>query len=130
MDAVKSMGAVDYVIFVLLLLASSVIGLYFGYKHRKMMNSAEYLLASKSLSWIPISISIVVSFFSSVGVMGITANMYTHGITFGFRLLGLLVPIIVNAEIIAPIFRELNLISVNEVSHFLFSNNFNVLSFV
>ena len=76
MDGSKSMGAVDYVIFALLLMASSVIGIYFGYKHRKQMTSAEYLLASRSVSWIPICISLVVSFFSSVGVMGITANMY------------------------------------------------------
>ena len=118
MDSSKSMGAVDYVIFVLLLLASSVIGIYFGYKHRKQMTSAEYLLASRSVSWIPICISLVVSFFSSVGVMGTTANMYVHGITFGLGFLGLLAPIMLNAEIFAPIFRELNLISVNEVRHF------------
>ena len=118
MDGSKSMGAVDYVIFALLLMASSVIGIYFGYKHRKQMTSAEYLLASRSVSWIPICISLVVSFFSSVGVMGITANMYVHGTTFGFGLLGLFVPIMLSAEIFAPIFRELNLISVNEVRHF------------
>ena len=117
MDGSKSMGAVDYVIFALLLMASSVIGIYFGYKHRKQMTSAEYLLASRSVSWIPICISLVVSFFSSVGVMGITANMYVHGTTFGFGLLGLFVPIMLSAEIFAPIFRELNLISINEVSH-------------
>ena len=85
MDAVKSMGVVDYVIFALLLLVSSVIGIYFGYKHRKQMTSAEYLLASKSVSWFPISVSLIVSFFSSVGVMGITANMFVHGVTFGTR---------------------------------------------
>ena len=127
MDGSKSMGAVDYVIFALLLMASSVIGIYFGYKHRKQMTSAEYLLASKSVSWFPISVSLIVSFFSSVGVMGITANMFVHGVTFGTRLFGVIVPVMVNAEILAPIFRELNLISVNEVSHFF---HFNMLSFV
>ena len=59
--------------------------------------------------------------------MGITANMFVHGVTFGTRLFGVIVPVMVNAEILAPIFRELNLISVNEVSHFF---HFNMLSFV
>ena len=118
MDSSKSMGAVDYVIFGCLLLASSMIGIYFGYKHRKQMTTDEYLLASRSVSWIPISISIVVSFLSSVGVMGITANMFTNGITFGVRTLALIIPVMINAEILAPIFRELKLVSVNEVCLF------------
>ena len=121
MDNSKSMGAVDYVIFALLLLASSVIGIYFGYKHRKQMTSAEYLLASRSVSWIPICISLVVSFFSSVGIMGITANMFVHGITFGLGFLGLIVPMTISAEIFAPLFRQLKLISVNEVQFLCFS---------
>ena len=117
-DGIKSMGIVDYIIFGLLLLVSSLIGIYFGYKHRKQMTSAEYLLASRSVSWIPICISVVVSFFSSVGVMGIVANMYIHGITFGLSIFGLIIPIMINAEIFAPIFRELKLISVHEVKPF------------
>ena len=123
MDSSKSMGAVDYVIFGCLLLASSMIGIYFGYKHRKQMTTDEYLLASRSISWIPICISLVVSFFSSVGVMGVTANMYMHGITFGLGALFIIVPMAISAEIFAPIFRELKLISVNEVSHDLLINN-------
>ena len=118
MDSSKSMGAIDYVIFALLLLASSVIGIYFGYKQRKQMTSEEYLLASRSVSWMPICISIIVSFLSSVGVMGITANMYSNGITFGLRTLALIIPVMINAEMVAPIFRELKLISVNEVKPF------------
>ena len=115
MDSSKTIGAVDYVIFGCLLLASSVIGIYFGYKHRKQMTSDEYLLASRNISWLPICISLVVSFFSSVGVMGYTGNMYVHGITFGLGIFSLIIPIMINAEMFAPIFRELKLISVNEV---------------
>ena len=130
MDSSKSMGAVDYVIFGCLLLASSVIGIYFGYKHRKQMTSDEYLLASRSVSWIPICISIVVSFFSSVGVMGVTSNMYVHGMTFGLGLSSLFVPIMINSEIFAPIFRGLKLVSVNEVSLEILSfHNFSFLTY-
>ena len=112
----QQIGAVDYVIFALLLLASSVIGIFFGYKHRKQMTSAEYLLASKNVSWIPICISLVVSFFSSVGIMGITANIYMTGVTFALHCLSFFVPIVLNAEIFAPLFRRLELVSVNNVS--------------
>ena len=113
-----TIGVVDYVIFGLLLMVSSAIGIYFGFRQRKQMTSAEYLLASKSLSWFPICISLVVSFFSSVGVMGITANIYMTGITFGLHAFSFLVPIILNAEIFTPIFRHQELVSVNNVSMF------------
>ena len=79
------------------------------------MTSDEYLLASRSISWIPICISLVVSFVSSVGVMGITANMYVNDVTFGLRVLCLIFPLTLSAECFAPIFRRLKLISVNEV---------------
>ena len=114
-----TIGIVDYVIFGLFLLASSVIGIYFGYKHRKQMTSAEYLLASRSVSWIPICISLVVSFFSSVGIMGITANIYMTGVTFALHVFSFLVPIVLNAEVFAPIFRKLELVSVNNVSKYI-----------
>ena len=113
---IKSIGAIDYVIFCLLLLSSSVIGIYFGYRHRKRMTSDEYLLASRSISWIPICVSMVVSLFSSVGVMGITANMYVHGVTFGLQGFSSIVSLTLSAECFAPIFRRLKLISVNEVT--------------
>lgn len=121
MSVVKTLGLIDYIIFGFILLASSVIGIYFGYKHRKKMTASEYLLANKSVSWFPIFVSLTVSFFSSVGVMGITANVYSTGVTFGLHLFAFIMPIALNAEVFAPIFRRLQLVSVNEYLELRFS---------
>jgi len=116
----KTLGIVDYVLFGFVLLISSVIGIYFGFRHRKKMTSSEYLLANKSISWVPIFVSLVVSFFSSVGVMGLTANMYSTGVTFAVHAFAFIIPITLNAEVFTPIFRRLQLVSVNEVNYCLF----------
>lgn len=52
----------DYAVFILLLVVSSLIGIYYGFiAKRKQDNTAEYLLGGKQLTLFPISISLVVS---------------------------------------------------------------------
>lgn len=110
-------GVVDYIIFSLILLISTVIGIYFAWKTRKRETSpTEYLLAGRDVSWFPIFVSLVVSFFSPVGVMGVTAQVYATGITFGFQMLSFIFPIALNVVVFAPLFRNLQLISANEVN--------------
>jgi len=110
----KYFGAVDYALFALTLLVSSIIGIYFAYKQRKNMSSAEYLVASRSLSWFPIFVSMVASFMSAIGLMGIPAQVYSTGVTFLFILIAIFVPISLSAEIFTPLFRRIKLVSANE----------------
>ena len=48
--------------------------------------------------------------------MGIPAQIHTSGITFSLQVLAFLLPIILCAEVFTPIFRRLDLVSVNEVN--------------
>ena len=111
----RYLGVVDYIIFGLTLLLSIVIGIFFACKQKKSASTAEYLVANRSVSWFPIFISLVVSFFSPVGVMGTTALVYSTGVTFSLHAFAFLIPISLNAYVFAPIFRRLKLISVNKV---------------
>ena len=115
MNDQKYFSPVDYVIFGITLLVSSTIGIYFAWKQRKKVSSSEYLLASQKISWFPIFVSMVASFISTVGVMGIPAQIYRTGITFTFYIISFIFPIVLCAEIFTPIFRRLELVSVNEV---------------
>ena len=54
------------------------------------------------------------SFFSAVGVMGYPSQIYTTGVTFSLTAFNFFLPVILNAEIIGPLFRKLQLVSVNE----------------
>lgn len=113
-------GTVDYVLFGLTLLLSSVIGVYLAIKHRKASSSAEYLLASRTLPWFPIFVSMVASFFSAVAVMGFPAQIYATGITFSLHAFCFILPIVLCAEVLTPLFRNLSLVSVNEVLSYSF----------
>jgi len=107
-------GVVDYILFGATLVLSSVIGIYLAIKHRKASSSAEYLLASRSLPWFPIFVSLVASFFSAVAVMGFPAQVYSTGVTFSLHTVCFLLPICLCAEVLTPMFRNLSVISVNE----------------
>lgn len=120
MEYDSNFGLVDYIIFGLTLLLSFVVGVYHAIRHRANLSSAEYLLAS-NLSWFPIFVSMTASFFSAVGVLGIPAHIYTSGITFGLHSFSFILPIILCAEVMTPIFRNLNLVSVNEYLELRFS---------
>ena len=115
MEDRKHFGTLDYVIFALTLVFSSTIGIYFAYRQRKMLSSNEYLLANKSVPWFPSFVSTVASFFSAIGLMGTASSIYTSGITFTFIHVGIVITIIISAELFVPFFRKLELVSANEV---------------
>uniref|UniRef100_A0A671SM54 Uncharacterized protein n=1 Tax=Sinocyclocheilus anshuiensis TaxID=1608454 RepID=A0A671SM54_9TELE len=87
---------IDYVIFVLLLVAPMVIGLYY--------------------TGVQLSLSLVATFQSAVAIIGTPAEVYSNGTQYWFIgcsfILGLLIP----AHIFIPVFYTLHLTSVYPVS--------------
>ena len=51
----------DYVVFTLMLTMSAAIGIFFGCRGSKQKTTKEFLLANRSLSIVPVAISILVS---------------------------------------------------------------------
>lgn len=57
-----SFSPIDYGIFALMLILSSLIGVYYGFcAKKKQDNTAEYLLGDKEMSLIPIAVSLIVT---------------------------------------------------------------------
>lgn len=53
-------AALDYVVFVVMLLASALIGIYFAFFAKQKQNTtAEYLLGGKKMGIFPISMSLI-----------------------------------------------------------------------
>lgn len=123
----SSFGLADYLIFSATLLLSSVIGIYHAIRSRKKLSTEEYVLASKSIAWFPIFVSMAASFFSAVGVMGYPAQIYSSGITFSLTLFNFLFPITLCAEVVGPLFRKLQLVSVNQYLEMRFSSGIRYL---
>ncbi|XP_065070850.1 sodium-coupled monocarboxylate transporter 1-like [Rhopilema esculentum] len=109
----SSLSAVDYIVFVLMLVLSSAIGIYYGIKG-KQKSTKEYLTASGSMHWLPISISMLATFVSAIALMGIPSEVYTYGIQYLITVLSFVIMLSVGALVYAPIFYKTQVTSANE----------------
>uniref|UniRef100_A0A8C9VUW6 Sodium-dependent multivitamin transporter n=1 Tax=Scleropages formosus TaxID=113540 RepID=A0A8C9VUW6_SCLFO len=104
-------SAVDYVIFAVLLVASAGIGLYYAFSGGRQRTTQEFLLADRSMSCLPVSLSLLATFQSAVAILGAPSEIYANGTQYWFLgcsyFLGLLIP----AHIFIPVFYRLRLTS-------------------
>ncbi|XP_054618651.1 solute carrier family 5 member 6a isoform X1 [Dunckerocampus dactyliophorus] len=107
-------GTVDYVIFALLLAASAGIGLFYAFSGGRQRTTQEFLMADRSMSWLPVSLSLLATFQSAVAILGAPSEVYTFGTQYWFLgcsyFLGLLIP----AHVFIPVFYRLRLSSAYE----------------
>ncbi|XP_040282995.1 sodium-dependent multivitamin transporter-like isoform X1 [Bufo bufo] len=105
---------VDYIIFALLLILSSAIGLYYALSGGKQRTTQEFLLANRNMGFIPVSLSLLATFQSAVAILGVPSEIYRFGTEYWFLgcsyILGLLIP----AYIFIPVFYRLRLTSTYE----------------
>ncbi|XP_056150794.1 solute carrier family 5 member 6a [Lampris incognitus] len=105
---------VDYVIFALLLVASAGIGLFYAFSGGRQRTTQEFLLADRSMSCLPVSLSLLATFQSAVAILGAPSEIYTYGTQYWFLgcsyFLGLLIP----AHVFIPVFYRLRLSSAYE----------------
>ena len=69
----------DYIVCGLMILLSIGIGLYHALRGGGQRTSAEYILASRSLTAIPVTLSLLASQFSGVAMQGYPADAYYNG---------------------------------------------------
>ncbi|KTG44134.1 hypothetical protein cypCar_00002638 [Cyprinus carpio] len=116
-------STVDYVIFVVLLVASAGIGLYYAFSGGRQRTTQEFLLADRSMRCLPVSLSLLATFQSAVAILGAPSEIYTHGTQYWFLgcsyFLGLLIP----AHIFIPVFYRLRLSSAYQYLELRFSKS-------
>ena len=112
----KHFTVVDYVIFAVLLAASAGIGLYYALSGGRQRTTQEFLMADRSMRCLPISLSLIASFQSAVAIIGVPAEIYSHGTQYWFigcsYVLGLVIP----AHVFIPVLYRLRLSSAYQVS--------------
>ncbi|XP_042356824.1 solute carrier family 5 member 6 [Plectropomus leopardus] len=117
----KHFTVVDYVIFAVLLAASMGIGLYHALSGGRQRTTQEFLMADRSMSCLPVSLSLIASFQSAVAIIGVPAEIYTHGTQYWFMgcayVLGLLIP----AHVFIPVLYRLRLSSAYQYLELRFS---------
>lgn len=108
-------SVIDYFVFIFLLIASSLIGIYFWWKSRKSAKNEEFLTGNRHLGIFPVCLSLVASFMSTNTILGTPAEIYQVGTQFVIQIVSIIVSVILAAEVFMPIYYRLEIISVHEV---------------
>ncbi|XP_015140489.3 sodium-dependent multivitamin transporter [Gallus gallus] len=104
----------DYSIFVLLLVLSAAIGLFYALSGGRQRTVQEFLLANRSMGFLPVALSLLATFQSAVAILGVPSEIYRFGTEYWFLgcsyFLGLLIP----AHVFIPVFYRLQITSTYE----------------
>ncbi|XP_073828190.1 sodium-coupled monocarboxylate transporter 2-like [Musca autumnalis] len=102
-------GVTDYVVFVIMLLTSAGIGVYFGFFSKSKNTTDEYLMGSKQMKTIPIAISLVASQLSGIAIMSVPAENYSFGFSYFFMVIAMVLVVPILNYIIVPVFYKNNI---------------------
>lgn len=69
-------SALDYVVFVGMLLVCVFIGLFFAWKDRKKQTNKDFLTGNNKLQMLPVAMSLSVSFMSTNTILGVPSEVY------------------------------------------------------
>ncbi|XP_077999196.1 sodium-coupled monocarboxylate transporter 1-like, partial [Glandiceps talaboti] len=104
----------DYVILGCVLTISSGIGVYYAIVSRKRRSSKEFLLAGRNMGALPVATSLIVSFVSSITVIGTPAEIYLNGTMYSWYALNYVTSTVIAAHLYMPVFYNLDITSVYE----------------
>ncbi|CAK8683332.1 unnamed protein product [Clavelina lepadiformis] len=112
MSPVKTFGAVDFAVFVGMLLVTIIIGIYHAYKDREKKSIANYYFGGGKMSPIPLGLSIAVTFISAINIIGFPAETYLFGTAIFWFCFIIIVPTIVACLFHIPMVHRLKLVSI------------------
>ena len=92
---------IDYTAFGLYLLATAAIGLAFS---RGQKDVKEYLLASRSMGSVVLSMTVLAAFFSGISFLAAPSETYTNGIGFFVTMVSFFIATPFTATFILPFF--------------------------
>ncbi|KAJ8045408.1 Sodium-coupled monocarboxylate transporter 1 [Holothuria leucospilota] len=108
------LSVVDYIVFVVFLLASAAIGVYHATCSGRQSTSSEYFLADRSMSAFPVSVSLAVSVVSAITTLGTPALCYVSGPAYWVNMFGRILSGIFTSLVICPVFYNLKITSIYE----------------
>ncbi|XP_019202816.1 sodium-coupled monocarboxylate transporter 1 isoform X3 [Oreochromis niloticus] len=108
-----SLHIADYAVFVLMLLVSATIGLYYAKIGRGQPNAQEFLTGGRKLTALPVSLSLslTASVLSSVLLISIPVEVYRYGAIIGYTCFGHFLAQVFTSEIFLPVFYRLPITS-------------------
>ncbi|XP_054746818.1 sodium-coupled monocarboxylate transporter 1 [Anastrepha obliqua] len=102
-------GTIDYIVFLLMLSISLLIGIYFGFFGHGADNTEEYLLGGRRMKTLPTAISLVASQLSAISIMTIPTEMYSFGINWIFNIFAIVLIVPILNWVVIPVFYNNNI---------------------
>jgi len=87
------------------------IGVYYSRSGGAQQNNNEYLMAGRSMSSIPVALSVLASFVSSIAILGNPAEVYTYGFQYWIQCFTNLISVPLMAMVFLPVYYNLRLTS-------------------
>ncbi|XP_042549223.1 sodium-coupled monocarboxylate transporter 1 [Dipodomys spectabilis] len=117
MDARRDIGGFvvwDYVVFAGMLLISAAIGIYYAFAGGGQQTSKDFLMGGRSMTAVPVAMSLTASFMSAVTVLGTPSEVYRFGAVFSVFAISYFLVVLISAEVFLPVFYKLGITSTYE----------------
>ncbi|KAH7967835.1 hypothetical protein HPB52_002906 [Rhipicephalus sanguineus] len=108
--------AIDYAVLIGSLMVPVSIGTYYAWLDRKRTTNREFLIASRQMGWFPVSLSMVASFLSATSMLGLPSEVFVRGSVLWIGSICACIAIVVAAFVFLPVYYNMDLTSINEVS--------------
>lgn len=125
-ELIGSFVAVDYVLFVGVLLVSALIGVFYMVKEAraaKQASAEDVLMGGRDIGIFPIAMSLMASFMSAITVLGTPTEMYNNNTSYWIAGNVIIITTILTNHVFLPFFHNLSLTSAYEY----LEKRFNVL---
>lgn len=111
----RSFYLADYIIFGITIAASIGIGIFHAFVGGRQKTTSEFHLGNRKMAIIPVAISLLVSFESSIMMLGTPAETYVFGIQNIMGNFGWFVANVLAIKIMVPLIHPLKITSAYEV---------------
>lgn len=106
----------DYLIFVLTLVISAAIGIWYAWKDKRKQNTSDFLLGGREMTLFPVTLSLMASFLSAILVLGVPTEIFYNGTMYWMISFSNLLTFPFAVHSILPVFHDLDISSAYEVS--------------
>ena len=105
----------DYLLFILVLVISAAIGIFYAWKDKKKQTTANFLLGGRKMALFPVTLSLMATLLSAVLVLGVPTEIFYNGTMYWLISFSNIITFPVAAHAFLPVFHKLGLTSAYEV---------------
>ncbi|XP_039282301.1 putative sodium-dependent multivitamin transporter [Nilaparvata lugens] len=109
-----NLGIIDVAVIASCLAVSAAIGVYYRFSGGKQKTAEEYLLGGKEQKIVPVALSLMTSMMSSIALLGLSSEVYLHGIQFVVINIGYVIAAPIVAYFFLPVYFKLQATSIFE----------------